>query len=94
MFIVRLMVQELADLYADDKFDDPTLHLVPPLVNKRGLLAGGGEAQKVIDVTGYREGYQVHLVDVHGNRDSEFYAHDGEDWFTTTDKTVRALALD
>jgi hypothetical protein len=83
-YVYRLMVSDLADLFADGK-DHGNLMIADTLF---------GRGERVWDVTSYREGYQVTTKDMYGNLGNEFYAHDGEDWFVTDNPEYAALHLD
>jgi hypothetical protein len=83
-YIYRLMVADLADVYADGK-DHGNLMIADTLF---------GDAVQVTDVTAYQDGYQIHGQNLHGFPDVEFYTHDGEEWFVTDNPAFSAYHLD
>ena len=83
-YVYRLMVSDLADIFADGK-DHGNLMIADTLF---------GRGERVWDVTSYREGYQIHTRDQYGNAGLEFYPHDGEDWFITDNKGYEPYHMD
>jgi hypothetical protein len=83
-YIYRLMIADLADIYADGK-DHGNLMVADSLFQR---------GERVHDVVAYRDGYQIHSRDMFGVLNTEFYTHDAEDWFVTDSPAFSAYHLD
>lgn len=83
-YIYRLMIADLADIYADGK-DHGNLMIADTLFTQGDVVS---------DVIAYADGYQVFTTSATSGKNSEFYTHDAEDWFVTDNPAFSAYHLD